>query len=128
VIYLDSSVALARLLDESRSPTDDFWSEIFTSSRLIEYEVFNRIQSRPDWAVRAGEAGHLLERVDMLGLAPEVLARALAPFPIPVCTLDALHLATMDFLRANGQTFAVATYDRRLAAGATALGFPLAAL
>ena len=31
--------------------------------------------------------------------APPVLARALEPFRIPVRTLDALHLATIEYLR-----------------------------
>jgi predicted nucleic acid-binding protein len=54
-----------------------------------------------------------------------VLARALLPFPQPVRTLDALHLATMDFLRSHGQSVELATYDRRLAAAAQSLGFAL---
>ena len=59
------------------------------------------------------------------GLSPLVLARALEPFAPPVRTLDALHLATMDFLRAQGQTLRLASYDQRLAAAAQALGFGL---
>jgi hypothetical protein len=34
----------------------------------------------------------------------------------------------MDFLRAHGQLLRLATYDRRLAAAAAALGFELAEL
>ena len=64
----------------------------------------------------------------VLPLTPAILGRALAPFPTAVRTLDALHLATMHYLRARGQTFRLATYDRRLAAAATALGFSLVAL
>ena len=127
MIYLDSSVALARVLDEGRSPPDEFWSREFTASRLIEYEVATRILSRPDYSARADRARVLLENVALFEMTPNVLTRALQPFPLPVRTLDALHLATMDFLRGQGLEIELATYDRRLAAAAEMLGFPLAA-
>jgi hypothetical protein len=128
LIYLDSSVALARTLSESRSPPDSFWSQDLTSSRLLEYEVINRVLSRADWADRADIARQLISRVDLLELSIAVLGRALQPFPVLVRTLDALHLATMDFLRARRQTFRLASYDERLRAAAQALGFQLAIL
>ena len=58
-------------------------------------------------------------------LTPLVLARALEPFPIPVRTLDALHLATMAFLREQGQRIELASYDARLLTAARALGIPI---
>jgi predicted nucleic acid-binding protein len=128
LIYLDSSVVLARLLDESRSPPDEFWSNAFVSSRLTEYEVINRLLSRSEWSMRTKPARLLLDAVEFLELTPDALARALQPFPLPVRTLDALHLATMEYLRSQGQDTELATYDRRLAAAAQALGFSLAAL
>ena len=57
-----------------------------------------------------------------------MLSRALDPFPTPVRTLDALHLASIDFLRSMGQRPLLATYDRRLSQAAAALEVPLAAL
>jgi predicted nucleic acid-binding protein len=56
---------------------------------------------------------------------PAVLERALEPFPVPVRTLDALHLASLEFLRERGQRPELATYDERLAEGARALGIPV---
>jgi hypothetical protein len=38
VIYLDSSVALANLLTEDRSPPESLWREPLISSRLVESE------------------------------------------------------------------------------------------
>jgi predicted nucleic acid-binding protein len=70
----------------------------------------------------------LLGRVALLDLAPPVLARALAPFPGPVRTLDALHLASAEFLRDQRQDVSLATYDERMAGAARALGIPVAAL
>jgi hypothetical protein len=42
-------------------------------------------------------------------------ARALDPFPIPVRTLDALHLA-IEFLRVRQQQVELESYDGRLVA------------
>ncbi|MBI3981277.1 MAG: hypothetical protein HY337_00065 [Gemmatimonadetes bacterium] len=58
----------------------------------------------------------------VLELSPPVLARALDAFPVPVRTLDALHLASMEFSRAQGQPVQVAAYDRRLVKAAGSLG------
>lgn len=51
---------------------------------------------------------------------------ALLPFIPPVRTLDALHLATMAFLREQDLAPALATYDQRMAAAAVIGGFALA--
>ena len=54
-----------------------------------------------------------------------VLARALEPWPVPLRTLDALHLATLVFLRDGGEPIELASYDHRLLAAARALGIPI---
>jgi predicted nucleic acid-binding protein len=110
LIYLDTSVALAHLLAEDRAPPDRLWKEPLISSRLIEYEIWTRIHAR---------------KLALIELATPVLARALEPFPKPVRTLDALHLASMEFLREQGQSVTLASYDERLISGARALRFPL---
>jgi hypothetical protein len=46
----------------------------------------------------------------------------------PVRTLDALHLATADYLRRQGEPVELASYDNRLIAAVQALGISLAAL
>jgi hypothetical protein len=63
--------------------------------------------------------------VALLELAPPVLARALDSFPIPVRTLDAFHLASIEFLRQHQQQVELASYDERLIAGARALQISL---
>jgi predicted nucleic acid-binding protein len=125
VIYLDSSVALAHLLSEDRSPPESIWGETLVSSRLLEYEVWNRINARRLGRSHGEAARTLIGHVALIELAPPVLARALEPFPISVRTLDALHLASIDFLRVRGQTVALASFDERLLAGARALRVPL---
>jgi predicted nucleic acid-binding protein len=128
LIYLDSSVVLARIFIETRSPPDVFWSQRLVSSWLLRYEVMNRVHVRAPRTGLADDAERILDRVELIDLAATVLDRALAPFPVQVRTLDSLHLATIDYLRRHGQKLQLATYDQRLAVVATALGFPLAAL
>jgi hypothetical protein len=70
----------------------------------------------------------LLGRIALVELSPPVLARALEPFPRPVRTLDALHLASMDFVRTQGQSITLASYDARLITVARALRFSIYAL
>ena len=125
MIYLDSSVALAHLFGEGRSPPAGLWRETVWSSRLLEYEIWNRVHARGLTHSHAGEARALLDQVTLIELAPPVLARALEPFRIPVRTLDALHLATIEYLRSQGHDIELASFDDRLLAGARALGIPL---
>ena len=63
----------------------------------------------------------MIGRVALLELLPPVLARALEPFPTPVRTLDALHLASLDFLRQQGQAIQLASYDDRMLKAAAAM-------
>lgn len=129
MIYIDSSVVLAQLLAEDRYPDPSFWRDgPFVSSRLLESEVWNRINGRGLAMSHAEDVRLLLGRLSILELAPAVLARALDPFPTPVRTLDALHLASIEFLRGMGQRPTLATYDQRLSEAATALDIPLASV
>ncbi|HEY4634673.1 MAG TPA: PIN domain-containing protein [Candidatus Limnocylindrales bacterium] len=129
MIYVDSSVILAQLLAEDRFPDASFWSRgPLVSSRLVEYEVWNRVHSRGLADSHGDDVRSLLGRLALLELAPPVLARALEPFPTPIRTLDALHLASIEFLRGMGQRPSLATYDRRLADAAIALEIPLTPL
>ncbi len=125
MIYLDASVALAHLLAEDRVPPERLWQEDLISSRLLEYETWTRIHASKLTRSHADEVRSLLSRVALVELSPPVLARALEPFPKPVRTLDALHLASMDFLRKQGQRISLASYDGRLVDAARALRIPI---
>lgn len=125
MIYLDTSVALAHLLAEDLSPPEKLWQETLISSRLLEYEVWNRIHARNLTRSHSDEVRSLLNRIAFIELSSPVLTRALEPFPKPVRTLDALHLASMDFLRRQGQAITLASYDSRLNATARALRFAI---
>lgn len=94
------------------------------TSRLLEYELWNRLNDH-DLARSHGDiARQLLARLAWLELQPEVLERALQPFPAPVRTLDALHLASVGFLREHGKEVALASYDNRMARAAKTMGIP----
>lgn len=126
MIYLDASVALASILAEDERPPVELWEQRVVSSRLLQYEVWNRLHRKPEIEDRLGLAEGLLSRVSFLELSPRVLERALEPFPLPLRTLDALHLASLEFLiRQGGQSVQLASYDQQLLAAADSIGiFP----
>jgi predicted nucleic acid-binding protein len=125
VIYLDSSVALAHLLAEDRALPDSIWEKTLVASRLLTYEVWNRINARGLARSHGEEVRLLIGHLALIELAPAVLVRALEPFPVPVRTLDALHLASIEFLRARGQHVELASFDARLLVAARALRIPI---
>ena len=125
MIYLDSSVVLAQIFAEDRSLPETVAEGALISSRLLEYETWNRIHARGFTKSRAEEVEALFAHITLIDLTPEVLGRALKPFPISVRTLDGLHLATIEFLRAGGEDIELASYDRRLIVAARALGIAI---
>ncbi len=125
MIYLDTSVALAHLLTEDRLPPESLWRESLVSSRLLEYEIWTRIHARKLTRSHADTVRSLLGRIAFIELALPVLARALEPFPQPVRTLDALHLASIEFLRSHRQIVRLASYDSRMVDAARALRIPI---
>ena len=125
MIYVDTSVLLAQLLAEDRRPPASLWRETLVGSRLVEYELWTRLHARKLADTHGEAALELLQRFAFLELAPPVLSRALDAFPIPVRTLDALHLASCSFLHDRGQSIQLASYDARMLDAARAMGLPL---
>ena len=125
MIYLDTSVALAHLLAEDVMPPVALWQQPLVSSRLLEYELWTRLHARGLARSHGDAARDLVQRLGLLELIPEVLGRALEPFPAPLRTLDALHLASIDFLLRRGQVVTLATYDQRQRTAAAAMGVAL---
>ncbi len=125
MIYVDTSVVLAQLLAEDRRPPATLWSETLITSRLMEYEIWTRLHARQLADTHGDAARGLIGRIAMLELSPPVLSRALEAFPLPVRTLDALHLASCEYLRSQGQPVALASYDRRMTTVARAMEVPV---
>ena len=125
MIYLDTSVALAHLLAEDHAPPARIWQETLISSRLLEYEIWTRIHALEMGDSHGAAVRDLLARVAIVELAPPVLTRALEPWPAPLRTLDALHLATIAFLLERRQKVSLATLDQRMLNIAGTLGIPI---
>jgi hypothetical protein len=125
MIYVETSVVLAQLLAEDRCPPDSLWTATPISSRLTEYEVWTRVHARGLGASHGESVRLLLARFGWLEMTPTVLARALERWPLSLRTLDALHLASVDFLRSQRQDVMLASYDGRIVSAARSLSIPL---
>ena len=125
MIYLDSSVALTYLLAEDRSPPDGILgctAGIEPLARIRGVESRARSGAEPFACPRNSRPHRPLALIE---LDPAVLARVLEPFPVRVRTLDALHLASIEFLRSRRQAVELLSYDDRLLSAARALRIPL---
>lgn len=79
------------------------------------------------YAERLGTALRMLGRIDRVHLHVAVLRRAGDPFPVPLGTLDALHLATALVVRdRRADDVTIATHDAQLAAAARSVGLDVA--
>lgn len=127
LIYVDTSVVLAFIRTEPARPSPAFWRQpLLMTSVLTDYETWTRLHAFGEAAVLGADAASTLGAMSLLALTPEVGARCRAPFPVPVRTLDALHLASAEHLRNKGYLVSIATYDVRMRQAATAMGFALA--
>ena len=77
MIYLDSSVALAHLLAEDRFPPEALWDQPLVSSRLLECEVWNRVNALHLQKSHGDAVRNLIGRVAMIEMVGPVLTRAL---------------------------------------------------
>jgi hypothetical protein len=128
LIYVDSSVLLAQLLAEERTPPPRLWEEALVSSRLLAYEAWTRIHRQALGSTHGSLVERMLEGVAFLELRDDVLARAMEPFPVPVRTLDAMHLSSLLYLAERGVKAPLASYDDRLITAARAMRLPIARL
>lgn len=90
--------------------------------------MFSRLNAQGRGDTHGAAARELLGSVALLEIIDPIVGRAAEPFPSQVRTLDALHLASILFLKNQGIEARLATYDHRMRAAAEALGirlFPL---
>ena len=129
MIYLDTSVALAHLLAEDRSPPERLWRESLIASRLLEYEVWNRIHAHGlgSGYISTDFVTLVWERVCECGrqgpyLEPEIRrVDNVEDDKISCAATPGAHDETIEFLRAQGQLVQLASYDDRQIAAARAL-------
>jgi hypothetical protein len=75
---------------------------------------------------RRGLVIRMLERMERVDVSLGVLRRAADPFPTPLGTLDAIHLATaVLWQRARRSAPVLATHDAGLAAAARSVGLEI---
>jgi predicted nucleic acid-binding protein len=69
MLYLDSSVVLAELMAETRRLPSEAWQQTLVSSRLLDYEVWNRLHARGFSRTHAEQARRVLARISFLDLS-----------------------------------------------------------
>lgn len=89
----------------------------------MELEVRVRAADRPQPADAERDLDELLSRVKFVEIEREAVALLYEDPPKSVRTLDAIHLATLAYLNSGPRSIPLATYDRRLATAAHAMGF-----
>jgi predicted nucleic acid-binding protein len=132
IAYLDTSALLRIVLRESGALDDLRSYDRLVSSELIAVEsarTLDRLRNQgaltmDEAADRTGVVTEWLEAVDLVLLRPPVLSRASEPMPLPMGTLDAIHLATALIWRDRvGPLPQMVTHAAALGAAAHAFGF-----
>ena len=132
IAYLDTSALLRAALGEPGALEELRSCERLVASELLAVEALRTIDrlrlqgllSAEDAASRRAVVVEWIEAVDLVLLQRPILSRASEPFPTPLGTLDALHLATALVWRDRmREPLTMATHDRDLALAARSFGF-----
>ena len=132
IAYLDSSVLLRVVLGQRDRLKE--WKQVRegVASAIVEVEclrTLDRLRLRAgltdrDLAARREAVFRLLEEVSVVEPGRFILSRASQPFPTPLGTLDAIHLATaLAWRESRNPEIVMATHDAALGTAARALGF-----
>jgi predicted nucleic acid-binding protein len=130
--YIHTS-ALLRLVLREPGALDELRSyNALVSSELIAVESVRTIDrlrlqgalTIEEAAARSRAVSDWLEAIDLVLLRPPVLSRASEPLPMPLGTLDAVHLVTALIWRERvGALPTMATHDTALGLAARTFGF-----
>ena len=132
IAYIDTSALLRIVLREAGALDELRSCDALVSNELIAVESARTIDRlRLQGSLTAEEAtarlrtvNEWLEAIDLVLLRTPVLSRASEPMPMPLGTLDALHLATALIWRdRTGALPTLATHDTALGVAAQAFGF-----
>ena len=132
IAYLDTSALLRIVLREPGALEDLRSYDGLVSSELIAVESARTIDrlrlqgslTAEEAASRLRTVNEWLEAIDLVLMRPSILSRASEPLPMPLGTLDAIHLATALIWRDRvGALPAMATHDTALGIAARAFGF-----
>lgn len=132
IAYIDTSALLRIVLREPGALDDLRTYDGLVSSELIAVDSARTIDrlrmqgalSMDETAERIIAVNEWLEAIDLVLVRPPVLSRASDPMPMPIGTLDAIHLATALVWRDRiGPLPELATHDEALGTAARAFGF-----
>lgn len=132
VIYFDSSVIMRIVLGDPRRLQRE-WKlyPLRLSSELSEVECLRTIDrlrlrdglSQDEAAVRRRDLYEWFQGLERVKISPAILQRASAPLPVPLGTLDAIHLSTALLWQEERESdLIMATHDLALARAAKAFG------
>jgi uncharacterized protein len=131
VIYLDTAAVVKLIRVEPESAALVQWLnqqsvQPLVASALIEIELPRALRrSQPEVL---GMAAAVLRRLHRIEIDAAVRATAAAYVEPTLRALDAIHLATAEFLIASGKPItAFVTYDKRLSEAALRVGLPVTA-
>jgi predicted nucleic acid-binding protein len=125
MLYLDSSALIKLVVVEKESGAllrflkRDPGERV--SCSLVRTEVLRATRRHGATAIERARA--LLQTLQLLQLGDALLDAAGMLEPLGIRSLDAIHLAAANLIAP--ELTAVVTYDRRMAQGAVALGFPV---
>jgi predicted nucleic acid-binding protein len=131
-VYVDTSALLRVVLREPGGLDDIRGYDALVSSELIAVESARTLDRlRLQGVLTTEEAARSLRSIndwldafDLVLIRPPVLRRASEPMPVPLSTLDAIHLATALVWRDRMSPIElVATHDAALGLAARAFGF-----
>jgi predicted nucleic acid-binding protein len=137
-LYVESSAIVSRLLGQSNGAfVQDILERtenVFSSELLLVECDRALVRAESAGLLSAAQAAgqrailnHESAYWTLLRIEGEVVERARRAFPVePVRTLDALHLASLLIVRSIFADAEVLSFDERIRANATALGFQLA--
>ena len=133
-LYVDTSALLRVVLGEAGALEEIRTADLLVSSELLAVETRRTIDrlhrqgvlSSEQFAERSAIVVDWLEAIDLVLLRPVILNRAGDPLPIPVGTLDAIHLATALVWRERHQRpVTMATHDTTLGTVARTYALPV---
>lgn len=132
--YMDSSAILRMILGEPDGFTGWDRCSILVTSALAEVECLrtldrirltNRLSAKETIA-RRESLFRILESMKIVEISASIIRRASEPFPVPLKTLDAIHLATaLTWRDVEGKDLTMVTHDQALAAAARSFGLPV---
>lgn len=132
--YCDASILLRLVLSEPGRLKGWDRLEGLVGSDLVEVECLRRLDrmqltgelTEDETVERRRLLFEMLATLDRVQLTPDILHQAASSLPVPLGTLDAIHLATALSWRSEvDPELVLATHDKALGRAALAFGFKI---